>query len=83
MGRDVPTLVSSGFENLAVTSRSATGRDEVRGEDARIAGVRHSMRVPGQIVQNVLGAAEGALCIYHPVFARQGPQKLPECDPVG
>ena len=28
------------------------------------------MRVPGQIVQNVFGAAEGALRIYHPVFAK-------------
>jgi hypothetical protein len=39
---------------------------------------RDSMRVSGQIVQHVFGTAEGALRIYHPVFAEQRPEKLPE-----
>src|SRR5215831_19793683 len=40
---------------------------------------RDTMRVPGQILQNVCGTTEGPLGIDHPVFAEQGAEKGMEC----
>jgi hypothetical protein len=46
--------------------------------DKSVIGDCDAVRVPGQIVQNVFGTTEGAFRIYHPVFAKQRPQKSPE-----
>ncbi len=43
--------------------------------DEPMIGDRDTVRVPGQIMQNVFGAAEGLLGVNHPVLSKEGAEK--------
>jgi hypothetical protein len=47
--------------------------------DEPMIGDRDAMRVPGQIMQNMFGTAEGVPGVNHPVLSKEGAEKGVEC----
>jgi hypothetical protein len=43
-----------------------------------VIGDRHPMGIPRQVMQHMLGTAEGPFGIHHPILAKQGSQELGE-----
>ena len=43
-----------------------------------VIGDGHAMRIPGEVMQNVLGSAEGPFCIYDPFLLEELPQETTE-----